>query len=57
MTGPAAGHRAPVRVAIAGLGRSGWRNHLLPLSELTALYQVVAVADADPARVTADGVQ
>ena len=45
MTGPA------VRVAIIGLGRSGWRNHLLPLSEMRPLYQVVAVADPDPARV------
>ena len=45
MTGPA------VRVAIIGLGRSGWRNHLLPLAGLAPLYQVVAVADPDPARV------
>jgi scyllo-inositol 2-dehydrogenase (NADP+) len=48
---PAAPSVPAIRVGIAGLGRSGWRNHLLPLTELRALYQVVAVTDVDPARV------
>lgn len=50
MTGTAAPPAAVVRVGIAGLGRSGWRNHFLPLMELTTRYRVVAVTDTDPAR-------
>lgn len=41
---------APIRVGIAGLGRSGWAIHALLLEPLTQQYQIVAVADADPNR-------
>lgn len=40
----------PIRVGIAGLGRSGWSIHAALLEPLTAQYQVAAVVDADPAR-------
>jgi predicted dehydrogenase len=39
-----------VRIGIAGLGRSGWRNHLLPLLELQDRFHVVAVTDPDESR-------
>lgn len=44
------GNGAPVRVGIAGLGRSGWNIHAKTFQVLSDLYQVVAVADADAAR-------
>lgn len=40
----------PVRVAIAGLGRSGWAIHANCLASLPNEYCVVAVADADAGR-------
>jgi scyllo-inositol 2-dehydrogenase (NADP+) len=45
----------PIRVGIAGLGRSGWAIHahlLAPLTDQyqTDQYQIVAVVDDDPAR-------
>ncbi|OYN87665.1 Gfo/Idh/MocA family protein [Parenemella sanctibonifatiensis] len=43
---------APIRVAVAGLGRSGWGLHIQPLLQLPELYQVVAVHDAWPERAT-----
>lgn len=35
----------PYRVAIAGLGRSGWSLHALPLKEMPDKYRVTAVMD------------
>ena len=43
---------APIRVGIAGLGRSGWAIHAHLLAPLTDQYQVVAVVDEDPTRRT-----
>jgi predicted dehydrogenase len=40
----------PIRVALAGLGRSGWRNHLLHLAAMSDRYRIVAVTDPDEAR-------
>jgi len=40
----------PIRVGIAGLGRSGWDIHAQLLARLTDTYQVVAVVDADAQR-------
>ncbi len=40
----------PVRVGIAGLGRSGWSIHALALGALEDRYQVVAAMDAKPER-------
>ena len=40
----------PVRVGIAGLGRSGWDIHARTLEGLTDRFRVVAVTDADPIR-------
>ncbi|MCC6456546.1 MAG: Gfo/Idh/MocA family oxidoreductase [Caldilineaceae bacterium] len=40
----------PIRVGIAGLGRSGWAIHAHLLAPLTEQYQVVAVTDEDAAR-------
>jgi len=34
-----------VKVGIAGLGRSGWRNHAAVLGTLPEMYRVVAVSD------------
>ncbi len=34
-----------IRVGVAGLGRSGWNNHALPINALPELYSLVAVAD------------
>jgi hypothetical protein len=40
----------PVRVGIAGLGRSGWGIHQNALKDLKDTYQIVAVADTDKSR-------
>lgn len=40
----------PIRVGIAGLGRSGWGIHARLLEPLHDNFQVVAVVDDDPAR-------
>ncbi len=40
----------PIRVGIAGLGRSGWNIHAKLLATLPTQYQIVAVADSEPAR-------
>ena len=40
-----------IKVAIAGLGRSGWGIHAKLLRPLTDKYQIVAVSDNDPARM------
>jgi predicted dehydrogenase len=40
----------PIRVGIAGLGRSGWAIHAHLLAPLTEEFQVVAVTDEDAAR-------
>jgi len=41
---------SPVRVGIAGLGRSGWNIHAATLTLLPEKYSVVAVSDPDPKR-------
>ena len=41
---------APLRVGIAGLGRSGWLIHALTLDEFPDAYQVTAVADTSGER-------
>lgn len=40
----------PIRVGIAGLGRSGWAIHAHLLAPLTDQYQIVAVTDEDATR-------
>jgi predicted dehydrogenase len=40
----------PIRVGIAGLGRSGWSIHARLLQDLTGHYEIVAVHDADAGR-------
>jgi predicted dehydrogenase len=40
----------PIRVGIAGLGRSGWAIHANLLAPLTEEFQVVAVTDEDASR-------
>src|SRR4051794_31602157 len=40
----------PIRVGIAGLGRSGWAIHAHLLAPLTDEYQIVAVNDEDASR-------
>ena len=40
----------PIRVGIAGLGRSGWNMHADALSKLPNHYQISAVMDLDEAR-------
>lgn len=40
----------PIRVGIAGLGRSGWGIHARLLDPLREKFQVAAVVDDDPAR-------
>jgi predicted dehydrogenase len=40
----------PIKVGIAGLGRSGWGIHANALSFLPELFTIVAVADPDPSR-------
>ncbi len=41
----------PVKVGIAGLGRSGWNIHARILRNVKDLFQVAAVFDADPKRM------
>lgn len=41
---------SPIKVGIAGLGRSGWSIHANLLSMVPDLYQVVAVVDGEEAR-------
>ena len=43
--------RSPVRVGIAGLGRSGWTIHALSLEKLTKLFKIAAVFDQDRSRL------
>jgi len=45
------GNGSPLRVGIAGLGRSGWNIHAKTCLALSDHYQVVAVADADDGRI------
>lgn len=40
----------PIRVGIAGLGRSGWGIHATTLKDMTDRYHIVAVADVDASR-------
>lgn len=40
----------PIRIGIAGLGRSGWHIHADTLATLPQRFTVVAVADGQPAR-------
>jgi scyllo-inositol 2-dehydrogenase (NADP+) len=40
----------PIKVGIAGLGRSGWDIHARALDQLPDQFRVVAVCDLDPAR-------
>jgi predicted dehydrogenase len=40
----------PVKVGIAGLGRSGWGIHANALAQVTAYFRLVAVCDLDPKR-------
>ena len=40
----------PVRVGVAGLGRSGWSLHCLTLGEMPEKYRLVAIADPDAGR-------
>jgi predicted dehydrogenase len=42
---------SPVRVGIAGLGRSGWNMHVETLAELGELFQITAVCDLNPDRL------
>ncbi len=42
---------APIKVGIAGLGRSGWGIHGWLLGKVTDKFSVVAVFDKDPARL------
>jgi predicted dehydrogenase len=42
--------QGPVRVGIAGLGRSGWNIHAKTLRQFPEQYKVVAVADLDGGR-------
>ncbi|MEM1444914.1 MAG: Gfo/Idh/MocA family oxidoreductase [Planctomycetota bacterium] len=41
---------APIRIGIAGLGRSGWNIHGAALATLSERYQVVAAADGEAGR-------
>jgi predicted dehydrogenase len=45
-----AGDTGPVRVGVAGLGRSGWNIHVRTIQALPEQFRVVAVADADASR-------
>ena len=40
----------PIRMGIAGLGRSGWNIHVRTLREFPDQYRVEAVVDVDPSR-------
>jgi scyllo-inositol 2-dehydrogenase (NADP+) len=44
------GSKNPIRIGIAGLGRSGWNIHAHALGEMSDLYEIVAVMDLDEAR-------
>ena len=44
------GDNRPIRVAVAGLGRSGWNIHIKTLMTMPDRFSVTAVADPDPAR-------
>jgi len=46
----AEGAERPIRVGIAGLGRSGWSIHALALGALEERYRVAAAMDAKPER-------
>lgn len=43
-------NHAPIKVGIAGLGRSGWAIHADALAELPELFTIVAVCDPNPER-------
>lgn len=47
---PAGASEPPLRVGIAGLGRSGWNIHAKSLAMLPALYRVDAVMDPEDER-------
>lgn len=40
----------PIKIGIAGLGRTGWRNHALRLHTLPDKFTVAAVSDPDESR-------
>jgi predicted dehydrogenase len=40
----------PIRVGVAGLGRSGWNIHAAAIAALPGLFRVAAVADPEEAR-------
>lgn len=42
--------QGPIRIGVVGLGRTGWQNHCKQIATLASMYQLVATADADPAR-------
>jgi predicted dehydrogenase len=39
-----------LKIAVAGLGRTGWRNHLANLAKLPDLYEICGVCDAMDSR-------
>lgn len=41
---------SPIRVGVAGLGRSGWNIHVAGLRKWPELFTIAAVMDLDPAR-------
>lgn len=45
------GNGLPIKVGIAGLGRSGWNIHAKTFQAMSSQYKVVAVADADEGRI------
>ena len=40
----------PIRVGIAGLGRSGWHIHAVAIDKLPAKFQIAAVFDLEASR-------
>src|SRR6266487_278874 len=42
--------REPIKSAIVGLGRSGWKNHVQAMTALPELFRITSVADLDPSR-------
>jgi len=40
-----ANEKTRIDIAVAGLGRTGWRNHLLNLAKLGDMFRITAVAD------------
>lgn len=44
------GTTVPIKVGIAGLGRSGWGIHAKVLAQLADQFTIIAVCDPDPAR-------